>query len=155
MAEYYKKNVKNDEKNCHEKVTIFHYIHNSNHFNFFVHGEKVCENYIRYILWLISLLLFLYLTKECRLLKNILYGRTILNICMYTLTPPYNIFMIQKLRSCFRHFSHEQFLEVKVKLSFALASPEVIAMIDHKNLIEVTFVFLLLAAQWIEKIKNN
>ena len=75
---------------------------------------------------------------------------------MYILTPPpYNIFMIQKLRSCCGHFSHEQFLEVKVKLSFALASPEVIAMIDHKNLIEVTFVFLLLAAQWIKKIKKK
>ena len=74
---------------------------------------------------------------------------------MYILTPPpYNIFMIQKLRSCFGHFSHEQFLEVKVKLSFALASPEVIAMIDHKNLIEVTFVFLLLAAQWIKKMEE-
>ena len=73
---------------------------------------------------------------------------------MYILTPPYNIFMIQKLRSCFGHFSHEQFLEVKVKLSFALASPEVIAMIDHKNLIEVTFVFLLLAAQWVKKIEH-
>ena len=116
------------------------------------------KKYVKIILgtflWLISLLLFLYVTKECRLLKNILYGRTILNICMYTLTPPYNIFMIQKLRSCFGHFSHEQFLEVKVKLSFALASPEVIAMIDHKNLIEVTFVFLLLAAQWIKKIEQ-
>ena len=104
-------------------------------------------------LWLISLLLFLCSQRVSTSKKYTVW--TYNTEYMYILTPPYNIFMIQKLRSCFGHFSHEQFLEVKVKLSFALASPEVIAMIDHKNLIEVTFVFLLLAAQWIKKIEKK